>query len=194
MTNSILDSTKKVLGIEQSYTVFDDDIVMGINTVFADLNQLAVGPEDGFEIEDSTALWSDFIGTDRRLNSVKTYVFLRVRLLFDPPATSFAIASMEKQIEQIAWRLNVHMEGIRHPFVVTDENFSLTSPENVALLAAALSNRFMSTVNAGTNLATARPAGASAVYWQFSAGVDVGVNGANIVNALPGDTYHVASA
>ena len=107
---SILTSTKKILGIEESYTAFDPDIIMHINTVFAVLTQVGIGPVAGFAIEDSTATWDAFLGTDPLLNSVKTYVYLRVRLLFDPPATSFAIEAMKEQIKEIEWRLNAYRE------------------------------------------------------------------------------------
>jgi hypothetical protein len=88
---SILDSTKKALGIAPDYDVFDVDILMHINTVFAVLSQLGIGPEDGFLIEDAEAVWEDFLGTDKQLNSVRTYVFLRVKILFDPPGNSFVM-------------------------------------------------------------------------------------------------------
>lgn len=118
MTNSILDSTKKILGIAPDYTVFDLDIMTHINSAFSTLEQLGVGPANGFMIEDSTAEWGDLLGTDPRLNSVKTYVYLRVRLLFDPPATSFVITAMQEQLREIEWRLNVSVEPIRVPTVV----------------------------------------------------------------------------
>lgn len=111
MSNSILRSTKKVLGLDDSYTVFDEDVIMHINSVFSILNQLGIGPIDGFRIEDATALWSDFLGDDLNLNSVKTYVFLRVKLLFDPPGTSYLITAMNEQIKELEWRLNVKREG-----------------------------------------------------------------------------------
>lgn len=111
MADSILTDTKKVLGIAADYAVFDVDILMHINTVFSTLNQLGIGPAEGFQVEDASATWADFIGTDPRLNSVKTYVYLRVRLLFDPPTTSFHIASMKEQVQEIEWRLNVKREG-----------------------------------------------------------------------------------
>lgn len=111
MIASILTSTKKVLGIEENYEAFDEDILMHINSVFATLNQLGIGPEPGFAIEDKTATWDTFLGADLRLASVKTYMYLRVRLLFDPPATSFAIAAMKEQIIETEWRLNVVREG-----------------------------------------------------------------------------------
>lgn len=105
MEDSILTSTKKVLNIAQDYTHFDLDIIMFINSVFSTLNELGVGPKSGYSIEDSSAIWEDFTGDDPRLNSVKTYVFLRVRMLFDPPPTSFAIDAMAKQISEHEWRL-----------------------------------------------------------------------------------------
>lgn len=110
METSILTSTKKVLGIAADYTVFDLDIITHINTAFSDLAQLGIGPIEGFMIEDDTADWLDFIGDDLQLNSVKTYVFLKVRMLFDPPQTSFHITAMNDQIAELEWRLNTHRE------------------------------------------------------------------------------------
>ena len=111
MSTSILTSTKKNLGLDASYEAFDSDIVLYINGVFSTLNQLGVGPEQGFAIEDDTATWDAFIGTDPRLNSVQTYVYLSVRLLFDPPGTSYLIAAVEKQKSELEWRLNVYREA-----------------------------------------------------------------------------------
>jgi hypothetical protein len=111
METSILISTKKILGVPQDYTVFDHDIITHINTAFSILTQLGVGPTAGFMIEDETTEWNDFIGsTDPQLNSVKSYVYLRTRQLFDPPTTSYLITAMEKQILELEWRLNVHRE------------------------------------------------------------------------------------
>lgn len=115
--DSILDSVKKMLGIASDYTEFDVDIILHINSVFSTLNQLAVGPETGFIIEDKNAKWSDFIGEDPALSSVKSYVYLRVRLLFDPPTTSFAIESFKSQIQELEWRLNVQTD----PWEVPEE-------------------------------------------------------------------------
>lgn len=111
MLASILDSTKKTLGLDPSYTVYDEEILLHINSVFSTLTQLGIGPAEGFMIEDSTTPWNTFLNGDSRLNSVKTYVYLRVRLLFDPPSTSFAIDAMQEQIQQLEWRLNVVREG-----------------------------------------------------------------------------------
>lgn len=107
---SILDSVKKNLGIGSTYAVFDPDILTHINTTFAVLNQLGVGPKMGFMIEDSDAKWVDYIETDDNLNMLKTYIYLKVRLAFDPPQTSFAIASLEKQASELEWRLNIYAD------------------------------------------------------------------------------------
>lgn len=109
---SILNTTKKALGLDPEYSAFDSDVLLHINGVFFTLNQLGVGPVDGFSIDDDTTTWVDYLGDyDKNLNAVKAYVFLRVRLLFDPPTTSFAIDSMKKQGEELEWRLNVHVEN-----------------------------------------------------------------------------------
>lgn len=112
--SSILNDTKKILGIESDYTAFDVDIIMHINTVFSTINQLGIGPEFGFQITDATADWNDFLGADPdlRLNQIKTYIYLKVRLLFDPPTTSYLISAMEKQAEELEWRINMHRESI----------------------------------------------------------------------------------
>lgn len=111
MENSILKSTKKILGLSDDYEVFDLDVITHINTAFSTLTQIGVGPESGFMIEDDEAVWGDYIGdTDTELNSVKTYVFLKVRQLFDPPQTSYALTAMKEQITELEWRLNTHRE------------------------------------------------------------------------------------
>lgn len=110
MSDSVLISTKKILGIDEDYSAFDLDIVTHINSVFATLSELGLGPELGFMIVDEDDLWSDFF-EDIRLNSIKTYVYLRVRLLFDPPSTSYAITALEKQAKELEWRLNVVREA-----------------------------------------------------------------------------------
>lgn len=111
MDKSILNNIKKILGIDASYTAFDHDIMIHINSVFSTLSQLGIGPAGGFMIEDNILTWDDYIPDgDPNLNAVKTYIYLRVRLLFDPPATSFAIAAMERQITEHEWRLNTYRE------------------------------------------------------------------------------------
>lgn len=113
MEQSILKSTKKILAIADEYTVFDLDIITHINTAFSILTQLGVGPVEGFMIEDDTAVWTDFDPVDDHFNynAVKSYVFLKVRQLFDPPATSYLISAVERQVEELEWRLNTHREG-----------------------------------------------------------------------------------
>ena len=104
---SILTSIKKLLGIAEEYTHFDDDIVMHINTVFVILTQLGVGPSNGFSIKDASTPWDEFIDDDDlRFNSVKTYMYLKVKLVFDPPLSSAVMASMERTISELEWRLN----------------------------------------------------------------------------------------
>lgn len=106
MEESILISTKKILGIAEDYTVFDLDIITHINTAFSTLTQLGIGPTVGFMIEDDSAEWEEFFGNNLRYNSIKSYVYLKVKQLFDPPQTSYLINAMEKQIEELEWRLN----------------------------------------------------------------------------------------
>jgi hypothetical protein len=110
MTNSILTSTKKILGVADDYTAFDLDILTHINSAFATLHQLGIGPAQGFMIEDDTPTWDAFLGSDMRLNAVKTYVYLRVRLLFDPPSTSYHLTALKEQIAEQEWRLNTYRE------------------------------------------------------------------------------------
>lgn len=124
MITSILTSTKKVLGISEDYTAFDEDIIMHINTVFSTLNQLGVGPDVGFQIVDKDAEWSDFLADDLRLNNVKSYMFMRVKLMFDPPGTSYLITSMQNQIDQLEWRINT----VREHDAWTDPNPVLVDP------------------------------------------------------------------
>lgn len=112
MTTSILTSTKKMVGLAEDDESFDLDIITHINSVFSTLNQLGIGPDAGFMIEDKTALWSEFTDMeDPRYNAVKSYVYLRVRLLFDPPQTSFGIEAQRQQVTELEWRLNVLREG-----------------------------------------------------------------------------------
>lgn len=112
MTESILISTKKVLGIDAAYDAFDLDIMTHINSVFNTLHQLGVGPNDGFSITGDDEVWQSFTENNVLLNSVKSYVYLRVRMLFDPPATSFHLEAVKEQIRELEWRLNVYREGV----------------------------------------------------------------------------------
>jgi hypothetical protein len=110
MTESILQSIKKTLNLSADYEAFDQDIVMHTNSVFSTLNQLGVGPDLGFMIEGEGPTWTEFLGNDPRLNHVKSYVYLRVRLLFDPPTTGYHVEAMKEQIKELEWRLNAQRE------------------------------------------------------------------------------------
>lgn len=105
---SILTSIKHMLGYEPDETGFDTEIIMHINSVIMDLRQLGVGPIEGFEIEDETSTWQDFLGDNvKKFSGVKTYVFMRVKLIFDSATMSSAlIESYNKQCERFEWRLN----------------------------------------------------------------------------------------
>lgn len=107
MLKSILDSTKKILSIHPNDTAFDDDLLMHINSVFSTLQQLGVGPDEGFMIEDKTTEWDAYSSNITILNLVKIYMFLKIKIIFDPPASSFALNALEKQAEEIGWRLAV---------------------------------------------------------------------------------------
>lgn len=112
MIESILDSIKKSLGIDAAYKVFDHELIMHINTVIFELSQMGVGPqEEIFHIEDDHEIWTDYLGDVKGLESVKSYIYLKVRLLFDPPTSSFVLEAMDRQITQLEWRLNIQAEG-----------------------------------------------------------------------------------
>jgi hypothetical protein len=110
MEDSILISTKKILNVGESYDAFDLDILTHMNMVFSTLNQIGVGPTVPVVVEDDSAVWSSLDFPPEQLAMVKTYVFLKVRLLFDPPGTSFVIEAMNKQISELEWRLNFFRE------------------------------------------------------------------------------------
>lgn len=107
---SILTSIKKLLGPAEEYDHFDTDIIIHINSALSYLTQLGVGPTKGFSIQDANDTWDEFIGEDSRLNQVKTYIYLRVKLVFDPPSNSAVIKSMEEEIEKLEWLINVAAE------------------------------------------------------------------------------------
>ena len=108
--DNILSSIKKLLGIPTEETAFDSDIIMHINSVFMILNQLGIGPTEGFTISDDYALWSDFIPDGQNIELVKSYMYMKVRLMFDPPSSSAVLSAMEKSISEFEWRLNVQAE------------------------------------------------------------------------------------
>lgn len=107
---SILESVKKMLGLDSEYEVFDTDIIIGINSAFMTLMQLGVGPKEGFSIKDKEAIWSDFIGQRTDLEMVKQYVYLKTKLVFDPSLTSNINEIYKEQIRELEWRLNVQVD------------------------------------------------------------------------------------
>ena len=107
---SILTSIKKMLGISEEYTHFDEDLIMHINSALAVLGQLGVGPSEGFSIVDKNAKWSDFIPDLSKLQFIKTYVCQKVKLLFDPPQSSAAIQALNESIKEFEWRINVQVD------------------------------------------------------------------------------------
>lgn len=107
---SILTSIKKLLGIAEEYENFDADIIIHINSVFSILTQLGVGPSNGFSIENKEAKWYDFIGEDNKIEMVKSYIHLKVKLLFDPPLSSAVMEAMNQMIKELEWRLNVAVD------------------------------------------------------------------------------------
>lgn len=114
MTDSILDTIKKMLGVDSSYDVFDIDIITHINSVFMNLFQIGVGPTTPFSITDNKAKWSDFIGEDNtKYEAVKSYIYFKVKLAFDPPTSSFVLESIKQQIAELEWRLNMQSEEFK---------------------------------------------------------------------------------
>lgn len=110
MNESILTSVKKLLGITEAYNHFDADIIMHINTVFMMLMQLGVGPDNGFAISDASATWGDFLQSSKQLEAVRSYVYLRVKMMFDPPQAGAVIQSTERLISELEFRLNVEVD------------------------------------------------------------------------------------
>jgi hypothetical protein len=111
-SDSILDTVKRQVFLDPEDTSADEELILHINSTFFILNQLGVGPELGYSITGRENKWSEFIG-DQYLAAVKTYMGLKVRLVFDPPQTGPLAEAMERQAGQMEWRLNIHMEGVR---------------------------------------------------------------------------------
>lgn len=103
---SILTSIKKMLGIEEEYEAFDPDIIMHINTALMTLAQIGVGTE-GFTIHDNTSVWTDFVSEVDNVEGVKTYVYLKVKSVFDPPMSSAVSEAMKREKDELEWRLNI---------------------------------------------------------------------------------------
>ena len=108
--SNILIEVKKMNGIEPEYTHFDSDIIIHINSALLSLTQLGVGPTNGFMITGEAETWDDVLGDSLVFIAAKTFVYLKVRLVFDPPSSSFVIEAMKDQIKELEWRLNVQAE------------------------------------------------------------------------------------
>ena len=121
-TNSILATIKKMLGLDDDYTPFDMDVIMQINSALMKLTQLGIGPEEGFEICDYTSTWDDFLTNGIKLGGVQNYVYLQVKMLFDPPTNSYVLDAMKQQAEEIGWRLNVQAESAKKFDFMTEKS------------------------------------------------------------------------
>ena len=111
MATSILSSIKKLIGPTEDDTSFDVDIIMHINSAFFRLNQLGVGPSEGFSITDKTKTWEEFLVARKDLEAVKSYVYQKVRLVFDPPQSAFLVEALKESIKEFEWTINVQAEG-----------------------------------------------------------------------------------
>lgn len=126
--DSILLSIKKVLNLGVDNTDFDSDLLVHINSVFSVLQQLGVGPEAGFFIDDASANWADYLGNDSaHLNMVKSYMAAKVRILFDPPVSSAVMDSLNRICSEFEWRSNVAAENKEHE-EVSDHESSTDDP------------------------------------------------------------------
>ena len=113
MTDSILTSVKKLLtGLTENDTSFDDDIIIHINSALSILNELGMG-QPGFHIEDASETWEDFLGDLTHVDMVKSYVVLKVRLMFDPPSTSTMVETYQRRIEELEWRINAAVDPLK---------------------------------------------------------------------------------
>jgi len=116
--DSILTAVKQMLGLPEEYIPFDETVMMHINSTFLELHQLGVGPKDGFQIVGKEDLWEDFVIDPLLIGYLKTYMFMKVKLIFDPPTTSFLLDAIDRQINQIQWRMTAHVEP---PLPVVEE-------------------------------------------------------------------------
>lgn len=110
LSSSILDSIKKLIGFDKTYDVFDSDLIIAINSSFTILNQLGIGPEKSFSIRDSTSTWGDFFNDEESIELVKSYIYLRTRLLVDPPISGVLHEAVERQISEFEWRMYIQSD------------------------------------------------------------------------------------
>lgn len=110
MEQSILKTIKKMIGPSIDYGEYDIDLITHINSTLSILTGLGIGPEEGFVITDDSAVWTDLLGDSKKLEMVKSYVYMKAKLIFDPPPSSAVIASFEKLIAEFEWRANITAE------------------------------------------------------------------------------------
>lgn len=132
INDSILATIKKMLGLDDEYTPFDMDIIVHINAAFMTLCQMGVGPKESFEVRNYEQTWDEFLINHVMLGAVKTWVYLQVKMAFDPPTNSFVMDAMKTQSDQILWRLNVQAESIEEmPFMREDGIKRGANPKNI---------------------------------------------------------------
>lgn len=120
--DSILHDVKQMVGQEWDDTSYDLDIMTHINSVFFTLNQLGIGPSGGFMITDAATTWDAYLGAAKNLNAVKSYIYIRVRLLFDPPTNSFLVTNLQEQANQLEWRLMIEVDPPAAPSALGEIN------------------------------------------------------------------------
>lgn len=161
ITQSILKTIKKMLGIDENHKAFDLDVIVDINATFLTLNELGIGPEYPYAITGESETWSDFLGDQEKyLAGVQTYVYMRVRLMFDPPSNSFLVDSMQKQIQEFEWRFTVqpkddkslkHMNSFKTKIPPYDEDESSNNSASSSEDSDSSGNNSLSSQNPDPN-------------------------------------------
>lgn len=114
--DSILTSIKKLLGPNEELNHYDADIIMHINTVLMALRQMGVGPTTPFFISDDSQTWASFLGEDNKnLEAIKTYIYIKVKLVFDPPASAVVVQAMNETAKEIEYRL---ISAVEYPDIM----------------------------------------------------------------------------
>lgn len=119
MDDSVLNTIKKMLGLAADYTAFDTDIIVFINGVLMTLHQYGVTPKEGYKITGPDEKWSDFLPSDKLLEAVKTYIFLKVKIVFDPPTSSYVLTAYQSQADENLWRIKEQIEA--YPGEIEDD-------------------------------------------------------------------------
>lgn len=131
-TDSIFVTIKKMLGLNDDYTPFDADVLVHINSALMTLNQMGIGPKEGFIVTDYDTTWDEFLQDKKMFGGVKTWVYLQVKMLFDPPGNSFVMDAYKNQADQILWRLNVQAESMEEmPFMREEGLQRGANPKNI---------------------------------------------------------------